>query len=366
MAHAAYSHRKSILQQWLKAGFIDKQTSFPTTEGTPQGGVISPVLMNLTLDGLETELRRHFPRHKRQSVYLVRYADDFIISAREKSLLENEVKPIVERFLDERGLQLSSTKTHITHLQDGFDFLGQTIRRFKSKLIIQPSKESIKTFLDKIRRTIRLHQHVSTGELIAMLNPMIRGWANYHRHIVSKRIFVSTERQIFFALWQWACRRHPQKSTTWIRQRYFPPRGQRRWYFSGSIKRDRKGNLQPIYLVPLARIPIQRHVKVKSAANPFDPAWESYFEQRFDRKMVSHLEGKQSLCSLWLEQRGLCPVCDQKITKQTGWHSHHIVWRVHGGSDGMKNRVLLHPTCHKQVHCRGLHVEKPRPISQGV
>ncbi len=357
---------KPILQQWLKAGFIDKQTTFSTTEGTPQGGIISPVLMNLTLDGLEAELRRHFPRHKRQSVYLVRYADDFIISAREKSLLEDEVKPIVKRFLDERGLQLSPTKTHITHLEDGFDFLGQTIRRFKDKLIIQPSKNSVHSFLNKIRRTIRSHLHVTTGELIAILNPMIRGWANYHRHVVSKRIFVSTERQIFFALWRWARRRHPQKLATWIRQRYFPPRGRRRWFFSGSIKRDRKGSMQPIYLVPLARISIQRHIKVKSAANPFDPTWESYFEQRLDRKMGSHLEGNQSLRSLWLEQQGICPICDQKITKQTGWHSHHIVWRVNGGSDSLKNRVLLHPTCHKQVHSRGLHVEKPRPVPQGV
>ena len=146
----------------------------------------------------------------------------------------------------------------------------------------------------------------------------------------------------------------------WIRRRYFPPHGRRRWYFSGSIKRDRKGKMQPIRLVPLARIPIQRHVKVKSAANPFDPAWESYFEQRLDRKMAHHLEGKQSLRRLWLEQRGLCQVCDQKITKRTGWHSHHIVWRVNGGSDGMANRVLLHPTCHRQVHSRRLTVEKPR------
>jgi RNA-directed DNA polymerase len=355
-----------ILQQWLKAGFIDKQTAFPTMEGTPQGGVISPVLMNLTLDGLEAKLRQHFPHHKRQSVYLVRYADDFIISAREKSLLEDEVQPIVERFLDERGLQLSSTKTRITHLEDSFDFLGQTIGRFKDKLIIQPSKASVQTFLDKIRATVRSHLHVTAGELIAILNPMIRGWANYHRHVVSKRIFVSTERQIFFALWRWARRRHPQKSATWIRQRYFPARGRRRWYFSGSIKRDRKGKMQPIYLVPLARIPIQRHIKVKSAANPFDPAWESYFEQRLDHKMNTHFASQQALRQLWFEQRGLCPVCNSKITKQTGWHSHHIVWKVNGGSDGMANRVLLHPTCHQQVHSRGFSVGKPRPAAQGV
>jgi RNA-directed DNA polymerase len=124
--------------------------------------------------------------------------------------------------------------------------------------------------------------------------------------------------------------------------------------------------MQPIWLVPLARIPIQRHVKVKSAANPFDPAWENYFEQRLDRKMGDHLDGKRQLRQLWFEQRGLCPVCNQKITKSTGWNSHHIIWRVNGGSDSMVNRVLLHPTCHRQVHSRGLTVEKPRLASQGV
>jgi RNA-directed DNA polymerase len=119
--------------------------------------------------------------------------------------------------------------------------------------------------------------------------------------------------------------------------------------------------MQPIRLVPLARIPILRHVKVKSVANPFDPAWEGYFEQRVDRRMFRHLAGKQQLRRLWFEQRGVCPVCAQTITRQTGWHSHHIVWRVNGGSDGLANRVLLHPTCHQQVHSRGLSVEKPRP-----
>ena len=322
--------------------------------------------MNLTLDSLEATLRHHFPRHKRQSVHLVRYADDFIVTAREKSLLENEVKPLVEQFLRERGLQLSPTKTRITHLSNGFDFLGQTIRRFHDKLIIKPSKENIKAFLHKIRATIRKHLHVSAGKLIAILNPMIRGWANYHRHVVSKRTFVSVEREIFFALWRWARRRHPQKMANWIRKRYFPPHGRRRWHFSGSIKQDRKGNMQPIRLVPLARIPIRRHIKVKAAANPFDPAWETYFEQRLDRKMFQHLAGKQSLRRLWFDQRGLCPICDQKITKLTGWHSHHIVWRVHGGSDNFANRVLLHPNCHRQVHSRGLSVEKPRPVHQGV
>lgn len=351
---------RNVLDQWLKAGYIEKQSFFDTKEGTPQGGIISPVLMNLTLDGLESELKRHFPKHRRQSVYLVRYADDFIISCRNKTLLENEVKTVVERFLSERGLRLSPHKTHITHIDDGFDFLGQTVRRFNEKLIIKPSKASIKAFYKKIRETIRTHHNQTMGELIAILNPMIRGWANYHRHSSSKRIFITAEFEIFKMLWRSVRRKHPHKSTEWIRKRYCPPKGDRSWRFSGMIKQDRQGNMQPIYLVPLAKIPIQRHIKVRAAANPFDPNWESYFEQRLDQKMVNDLKGNRTLRNLWFDQAGLCPVCQQKITKATGWHSHHIVYRVHGGRDGPSNRVLLHPTCHRQVHALGLNVEKPR------
>lgn len=355
-----------ILQQWLQAGYIDHKGFSFTEEGTPQGGIISPVLMNLTLDGLEAALHKQESGGKRPGVHLVRYADDFIITAHDEAILAETIQPTVTRFLGERGLQLSSSKTQITHLQNGFDFLGQTIRKFHDKLIIRPSKESVQRFLEKIRRTIEAKTHVTAGELIATLNPIIRGWANYHCHVVSKRIFISLERHIFAAIWRWARRRHPQKSAKWIRQRYFQVCGRRQWCFFGSINQDRKGNKQPIYLVSLGKIPIQRHTKIKSAANPYDPAWETYFEQRLDQKMLNHLAGKESLRHLWFEQRGICPVCEQKITPQTGWHSHHIVWRVNGGGEGMENRVLLHPTCHKQVHSRGIQVEKPRLVRQGV
>ena len=112
-------------------------------------------------------------------------------------------------------------------------------------------------------------------------------------------------------------------------------------------------------------IAIQRHTKVKATANPYDPEWEPYFEKRIDNKMLQDLCGKERLRRLWLLQRGICPVCRQKITKRSGWHSHHLVWRVHGGSDGIENRVLLHPNCHQQVHSLGLQVEKPR-LEKGV
>src|SRR5262249_43569639 len=150
---------KTILHKWLKAGFIDKHVLHATEAGTPQGGVCSPVLANLTLDGLEIRLRQRFPKtnHPGQQakVNLVRFADDFIITGATKELLQDEIKPIVEAFLQERGLALSPEKTCITHITDGFDFLGQNIRTYNDKLIIKPSRKNIKKFLTNIRKVIK-------------------------------------------------------------------------------------------------------------------------------------------------------------------------------------------------------------------
>ena len=184
---------RTILRKWLKAGFIDKNVLHPTEEGTPQGGVASPVLANLTLDGLEKLMREKFPKRKTQGqnakVNLVRYADDFIITGATKEILENEVKPLVETFLKTRGLELSQEKTHITHITDGFDFLGINIREYNGKILTRPSRKNIKTFLSKVREIIKGNKQATAGHLIARLNPLIRGWTNYHRHGASKETF---------------------------------------------------------------------------------------------------------------------------------------------------------------------------------
>lgn len=354
---------KQILRQWLKAGYVDKGILYPTDEGCPQGGIISPVLSNMTLDGLEAALRQRFPRRNRKGpsakVNLVRYADDFIVTGRSKELLENEVKPLIEEFLSERGLTLSEAKTHITHMETGFDFLGQTIRKYKGKPLVKPSHESVTTFLHKVRTIIKTNKQATAGDLVQKLNPILKGWALYHCHVVSKQTYVRMDHEIFQALWQWACRRHPKQRKEWVRQKYFTGSKQRKWAFFGTVQ-DKEGKTRKVQLGHLAKTAIKRHVKVKAEANPYDPQWETYFEQRIDAKMKDDLKGKGDLLYLWQKQHGVCPICNQKITKQTGWHSHHIVWRVHGGSDGLENRVLLHPNCHQQVHSRGLKVEKPR------
>ena len=138
-------------------------------------------------------------------MHFIRYADDFIITGRTKELLEEQVKPLVEQFLQLRGLELSPKKTVITHVEQGFDFLGQNVRKYpKGKLLIKPSKKNVKTFLDGIRKIIKASLGLSAAELIDWLNPKIRGWANYHRHVVSKRVLQRVDHVIFISLWQWA------------------------------------------------------------------------------------------------------------------------------------------------------------------
>jgi RNA-directed DNA polymerase len=354
----------AILHKWLKAGYMEEAIFYPTEEGTGQGGPISPVLANLALDGLERKLRERYPkattRSRKAKVNLVRFADDFVITGNSKELLEHEIKPLVEDFLKERGLELSTEKTRITRIEDGFDFLGQHVREYSGSILVKPSRKNMAAFLEKARGIIKAHQQATAGNLIGQLNPLIRNWATYHRHAASKRAFTKVDNALFLALWRWACRRHPNKPRRWIKDKYFLTTGERKWVFSGK-RPGPKGHIQLVQLASAASMPIVRHVKIKGTANPYDPAWEGYFDARLGLKMATTLHGKRTLLYLWREQRGLCPVCTQPITDLTGWDNHHVVWRSHGGSDGAGNRMLLHPTCHRQVHSQRLTVVKPRP-----
>jgi RNA-directed DNA polymerase len=352
---------KTILSQWLKAGYIEKGQLFPTREGTPQGGIASPVLANMALDGLEKVLSEKFPKRKgpkyqEPKVNLIRYADDFVITGRSQELLEQEVKPIVEAFLRERGLELSPEKTLITHIQEGFDFLGQNIRKYQDKLLIKPSHKSVRKHLRNVREIIKSNPQMNAGKLISILNPILRGWALYHQHIVSKETFAKVQTNIIQTLLRWIKRRHHNKSAGWRKAKYFKQEQGRDWVFFGEYEGKEYTLFDP------TTIPIRRHTKVQSKANPFDPEWELYFEKRLGEKMVNQLHGKKQLIRLWKEQHGICPICKLKITIETGWNNHHIKPRVLGGIDSHENRVLLHPACHIWVHTQNVSVEKPRPV----
>ena len=287
---------KEVLRKWLKAGFMENRTLFPTEAGTPQGGIISPTLANLTLDGLETLLQQRFPMKRvngatfNPKINLIRYADDFIITGATKELLENEVKPLVEQFLCDRGLQLSPEKTCVTHTEQGFDFLGQNLRKFDGKLIIRPSKKNTHNFLEKARKLIRQNWGMSQTDLIRQLNPVIRGWANYHRHIVAGETFKRVDWALWQALWRWAKRRHPGKSLGWILRRYWHPMGRQSWRFAADTgERTPAGKPVWLKLVNPTETKIRPHVKVRAAANPHDPHWHDYFEDRaFFKKFGIH------------------------------------------------------------------------------
>ena len=346
---------RTILRKWLKAGFIEQGVYYRTEAGTPQGGIISPVLMNLTLDGLEEMLARRFPKRMGKQVNLVRYADDFIITGNSREVLE-EVRELVTKFLAERGLKLSAKKTHITGIEDGFDFLGQNIRKYDGKLLIKPSKENVQSFLREIKATIRGHLHAPVEELLRMLNPKIRGWAMFHRAVVSKETYRRVDHQIFCEMKGWMRRRHPGKSLTWCYQKYLSSQGGRNYILQGSFQ-DRRGKTRTIRLMKATDVAIKRHVKIRATANPYDPSWETYFEERRSHQMKENLRGYDKLLSLWFNQEGQCPQCGEKITRETGWNLHHRIRRVDGGDESMANLVLMHPVCHEQLHAK---TTKPR------
>jgi RNA-directed DNA polymerase len=353
MAHVPMN--KVILQKWLKAGFFERNVLFATTAGTPQGGIISPALANCTLDGLEGLLQQRFggsrgPKRKNK-VHLVRYADDFIITGTSQALLHNEVQPLVEQFLHERGLELSHEKTRITHIEDGFDFLGQNVRRYRDgKVLLTPSRRNVQTFLRTIREVIKKQGGcLSAGELIRLLNPKLLGWARYHRHASSKATYSRVDTEVFAGIWKWLRRRHPQRSAAWLRQKYFRRVKHNHWVFCGQ-RRGKDGKVLPIFLCRVSTIKIRRHILIRGAANPYDPSWERYFEERLQEKMEELLGGAWRRRELLREQGGACPVCGEPITEETGWQEHHMVWRVYGGEDVLENLLLLHPNCHRQVH----------------
>jgi RNA-directed DNA polymerase len=354
---------KGILAKWLKTGYVDKKQLKPTLAGTPQGGVISPVLANMALDGLERILSEKFPMRRSSrleafKVNFVRYCDDFIITGRSKELLEREVKPLVAEFLAMRGLTLSEEKTKITHIDDGFDFLGQNIRKYDGKLLIKPAKESIKIFLKNVRAITKSNKMSSQAQLIKLLNPVIRGWSNYHKHVVSKEVFSYVRHQLWKITWNWARRRHPNKGCGWIRRRYYVTINNRAWVFSTrATLKDGRG--KGFALEDPTLIPIKRHPKIKSLANPFDPQWEIYFEKRATITMHEDLRRQKKLLSIWKSQKGICPICKQGFSREIGWHVHHILPRVRGGKDNITNLMMVHPNCHRQIHSRILKVVEP-------
>lgn len=356
---------KTILKRWLKSGVVHKGQLTPTDEGTPQGGPISPTLANVVLNGLELELLAHLraklgkEKAGKLKINVIRYADDFIITGASKEVLETEVRPWTETFLAKRGLQLSPEKTRVTHIEKGFDFLGWNFRKYRGTMLIKPSRKNAKALYDKVAEIIKTHLMAKQAVLIDKLNLILRGWAQYHHPVVAKEMFNKLDSLIYWRLVRWARRRHPKKSPTWCHQKYWQ-RLDDRSEFAGA-KKATDGTWQTVRLYQLADTAITRHQKIKGAYNPFDPKWEQYGEELRAKRMLNSISYRKQLTHLYKSQSGNCALCGTAITRETGWHDHHIVRTVDGGSNLLSNRVLLHPVCHAKVHARRLTVVKPAP-----
>ncbi len=277
---------KMILNKFLKAGFVYRKQLFPTTKGAIQGGTISPTLANLTLDGLEYEIARHYfltkkgkvsyhSRNNPNQLNIVRYADDFVVTANNKDVLE-QIVVIISEFLKKRGLELSKEKTVITNINDGFDFLGWNFRKYSSKLIIKPSVKSLNKVTKKISEIIHENKTVKQEFLIYKLNQVLKGWCNYHQPVCAKQTFEILNCRLFTMVWKWAQRRHPNKGAKWLKERYWKSKGSRDWIFSDGKKAT---------LILPSDIPIVRHERIKLDMNPYTE--KEYFLIKRERRRAA-------------------------------------------------------------------------------
>jgi RNA-directed DNA polymerase len=322
---------KGMIRGWLKAGVFEKGKGFaPTDEGTPQGGVISPCLLNIALHGLEEAAGVRYEasdpaRTKRGCPALVIYADDMVALCHTRQQAER-VKARMAGWLAPRGLSFNEAKTRIVTLEDGFDFLGFTVRRHSGKLITRPSKAAVKRVKHRLAAEMRALRGGNAAAVLATINPIVRGWANYYRGAASSRTFAALDHYLWQLTYKWACHSHANKPKPWIVSRYygrFNPASQDRWVFGN---RDNGA-----YLPRLGWTKIVRHSLVVGAASPDDPALTGYWARR-RRKNQPLLD--RSVLILLARQKGRCPLCrdlllhaDHEPSSPTEWEQWHRVTR---------------------------------------
>jgi RNA-directed DNA polymerase len=337
--------KRNLIKGWLKAGFIFEGKFNPTEMGTPQGGVISPLLANIGLHGLENYIKSTNPK-----LGVVRYADDFVVTAKDRGSLEI-AQDQIKQWLSTRGLELSAEKTLITSMDEGFDFLGFNHRHYNGKLLIKASKKKVLNFCKRIGTEIKAVNGVEQEVVIKKLNPILRGFANYYKGVVSKETFSYISHRVWQYLWRWAKRRHPNKNTKWVQKRYFKTINGNKWTFCASTA-DRQGNHQDLILYPIAYTPIERHVKVKGNASPDDPSLSEYWEKRHQKYGKSYWERNSRNYKIAQNQNWKCPICRQPLFNGEELDTHHIIPVAQGGDNSIENLLHLHRACHKQEHSK--------------
>jgi RNA-directed DNA polymerase len=338
--------KRNLIEGWLKAGFIADGKFNPTEMGTPQGGVISPLLANIGLHGLETYIKSTNPK-----LGVVRYADDFVVTARDKGSLE-AAQILIQQWLSERGLELSTEKTLITSMEEGFDFLGFNHRHYSGKLLIKPSKKKVLNFCKRLGKEIKALNGAKQEDVIRKLNPILRGFANYYKGVVSKETFSYISHRVWQYLWRWAKRRHPNKNTTWVRKAYFKIINGNKWTFACTIS-EHRGMVDRIYsLYPIAYTPIERHVKVRGEASPDDPSLKEYWNKRNQKLGKSYYAKGSKNYLIAQNQKWRCLICGEPLLNGEEIETHHIVPVSEGGLHDISNLQHLHTPCHKQVHTK--------------
>jgi RNA-directed DNA polymerase len=341
---------RELIKQWLKAGYMENEVYHDTPSGTPQGGVISPLLANIALHGMEEAMavKRDKHGHLASSRAMVRYADDFAVFCMSKEEAEHTVEELTN-WLSKRGLTLSTEKTRIVQLADGFDFLGFNVRQYEAtkartgwKLRITPSKESVKQVRQKMKAIWVKHRGVNVKAIIKQLNPIIRGWANYFRTVVAAKTFSDLQNWMHARAFSYAKHTHPNKPWGWRRRRYWGrlnPGRNDNWVFG-----DKRSGM---YLLKLPWFKIERHVLVRGAASPDDATLRQYWASR-ERAKAKDLPAKEQ----WLarQQHGVCRRCGVSLFNGEELHVHHLKPRSKGGGDEWKNLALIHLYCHQQVH----------------
>ncbi|NEP26982.1 group II intron reverse transcriptase/maturase [Moorena sp. SIO3I6] len=356
---------RGAIEKWLKAGYVDKNTFHPTDSGTPQGGIISPLLANIALHGLEEELgitykERKDSRNGKPSWYntsnrtLVRFADDFVILTETKEDAAN-AKEITRKWLTKKGLTLSEEKTRITHLTEGFDFLGWNFRKYKTTTkrtgfitFIKPSDKSFRDIKKKIKIEMAKLKGASPESIIPKLQPIIRGWTNYHSGVVAKETFSKLQQYVNWKLVRWGKRKYGQKSWEWIKKKHygkFCP-GREDQYVFGS---------KDLYLEKAQWTKITRHTLVTHNFSPDNPDLKEYWEKREKSQAKKTAEGRlpKGKNKIALRQQYVCPYCGQPLGNYNQVHLHHIIPRSEGGEDKYNNLVYVHEDCHKTIHALG-------------
>lgn len=345
---------RTLIAQWLKAGYLEQRHWHPSESGTPQGGVISPLLANIALHGMEAALGvKHDQRGwlDKSPYAVVRYADDFVVLCDSQASAQT-AKAILQDWLQPRGLTLSSEKTHIVHLRQGFDFLGCHIRHYPApkttrtgwKLLITPSQQAITKVRAKLKHQWQQLRGYPVRVVIRALNPLIRGWANYYRPYVSSAVFRRLDRWMYIRQWRYLRRQHPSQSRRWCYRHYwgkFDPQHPQSLCFG-----DRTSGVP---LLKFSQFSIQRHVLVRGTASMDDPTLKAYWQHRQTKPINQLTPSRQRIVR---QQAGQCPVCGESLFNGELLDLHHRLPKANGGQDVYSNLEVLHLYCHHQRHAQ--------------